>query len=163
MKQQGQGQRRNNSNNRNRARRGNNNSFRVQSYDSNGPDVRIRGTALQIYDKYCSLAKDAASVGDRIMAENYLQHAEHYQRIINFHAQNNPNPNTNTHQRSHRDGNSSGMDGDDEKLVDTVDELDNSAEDNRENLQDDEAEEENIDAAFLKRPVKIAKAAAQAE
>jgi len=52
-------------------------------FDSNGPDVRIRGTAHQVCEKYLTLARDAASAGDRIVAENYLQHAEHYQRIIN--------------------------------------------------------------------------------
>ncbi|MCB1722000.1 MAG: DUF4167 domain-containing protein [Alphaproteobacteria bacterium] len=62
-------------------RRGNNQ--RMQVYDSNGPDVRIRGTAHQVTEKYTALAKDAASSGDRILAESYLQYAEHYQRIIN--------------------------------------------------------------------------------
>ena len=66
------GQRRPNQNNKNRV------------YDSNGPDVRIRGTAYQITEKYIALAKDAASSGDRVMAESYLQHAEHYQRIISM-------------------------------------------------------------------------------
>jgi hypothetical protein len=56
---------------------------RTQVFDSNGPDVRIRGTAHQVCEKYLGLAKDAAASGDRIIAENYLQHAEHYQRIIN--------------------------------------------------------------------------------
>ena len=56
---------------------------RNQIFDSNGPDVRIRGTAHQVCEKYLALAKDAHSVGDRILAESYLQHAEHYQRIIN--------------------------------------------------------------------------------
>jgi len=63
-------------------RRGGGNQ-RTQIFDSNGPDVRIRGTANQVADKYKALAKDAASAGDRSLAENYLQHAEHYQRIIN--------------------------------------------------------------------------------
>lgn len=58
-------------------------SPRTQVYDSNGPDVRIRGTAHQVLEKYLALAKDARGSGDYIMAENYLQHAEHYQRIIN--------------------------------------------------------------------------------
>lgn len=53
-----------------------------RALDSNGPDVRIRGTANQIYDKYQALARDAASSGDRVKAENYLQHAEHYYRLI---------------------------------------------------------------------------------
>ncbi len=56
---------------------------RTQVFDSNGPDVRIRGTAFQVHEKYLILAKDAAASGDRIVAESYLQHAEHYQRIIN--------------------------------------------------------------------------------
>lgn len=56
---------------------------RVQTFDSNGPDVRIRGNAYQINEKYVTLARDAASAGDRILAESYLQHAEHYQRMIN--------------------------------------------------------------------------------
>lgn len=56
---------------------------RNQIFDSNGPDVRIRGTAHQVCEKYLALAKDAASIGDSILAESYLQHAEHYQRIIN--------------------------------------------------------------------------------
>lgn len=58
-------------------------SNRMQVFDSNGPDVRIRGTAWQVHEKYMALAKDAGSAGDRILAENYLQHAEHYQRMIN--------------------------------------------------------------------------------
>lgn len=56
---------------------------RIQTFDSNGPDVRIRGTAFQILEKYTALARDAASAGDRVLAESYLQHAEHYQRFIN--------------------------------------------------------------------------------
>lgn len=64
-------------------RRGGNNQQRTQVYDSNGPDVRIRGTAHQVAEKYLALAKDASSSGDWIVAENYFQHAEHYIRIIN--------------------------------------------------------------------------------
>ena len=66
----------------NGGRRGGNQQ-RMQVFDSNGPDVRIRGTAHQVTEKYVALAKDAASSGDRILAESYLQYAEHYQRIIN--------------------------------------------------------------------------------
>jgi hypothetical protein len=55
----------------------------MQVFDSNGPDVRIRGTAHQVAEKYMALAKDAASSGDIVLSESYLQHAEHYQRIIN--------------------------------------------------------------------------------
>jgi len=56
---------------------------RNQTIDSNGPDVRIRGNVFQVYDKYMALARDAQASGDRVMAENYQQHAEHYVRIIN--------------------------------------------------------------------------------
>lgn len=52
-------------------------------FDSNGPDVRVRGTAQQIIEKYQSLARDASSSGDRVGSENYLQHADHYQRLLN--------------------------------------------------------------------------------
>ncbi|MCT4657149.1 MAG: DUF4167 domain-containing protein [Cohaesibacter sp.] len=54
----------------------------TRSYDSNGPDVKIRGTASHIAEKYQSLARDASASGDIVMAENYYQHAEHYLRII---------------------------------------------------------------------------------
>ena len=53
------------------------------NYDSNGPDVKIKGTASQVQDRYQALARDAVSMGNRVAAENYYQHAEHYQRIIN--------------------------------------------------------------------------------
>lgn len=57
-------------------------SLRHQTFDSNGPDVRVRGNAWQVHEKYQALARDAAAAGDRVAAENYLQHAEHYYRII---------------------------------------------------------------------------------
>ena len=53
-----------------------------RNYESSGPDVKIRGTAMHIAEKYSSLARDAMSSGDTVAAENYLQHAEHYNRII---------------------------------------------------------------------------------
>src|SRR6218665_3592485 len=70
----------NNSSNHNNHRKGGNPLTRT--YDSSGPDVKIRGTAQHIAEKYSTLARDAQSAGDRVMAENYLQHAEHYNRII---------------------------------------------------------------------------------
>lgn len=70
------------SNSKRRSRNRNRNS-RSQAFDSNGPDVRIRGTAKQVYEKYLALAKDAQGTDDLIMAENYFQHAEHYLRIMN--------------------------------------------------------------------------------
>jgi hypothetical protein len=51
-------------------------------YESNGPDVKIRGTASHIAEKYIQLARDAQSSGDPVAAENYYQHAEHYFRLI---------------------------------------------------------------------------------
>ena len=54
----------------------------TRSFESNGGDVKIRGTALHIAEKYGQLARDAQSSGDRVAAENYLQHAEHYYRIV---------------------------------------------------------------------------------
>ncbi len=65
----------------NRGKAGGNNG-RTQVFDSNGPEVRIRGTAHQISEKYEALAKDARSSGDMVLAESYLQHAEHYQRMV---------------------------------------------------------------------------------
>jgi hypothetical protein len=53
-----------------------------KNYESSGPDIKIRGTAHHIAEKYAHLARDAAASGDFIMSENYLQHAEHYNRII---------------------------------------------------------------------------------
>ncbi len=72
---------------------GNNNNkkpSRTRVFDSNGPDVRIRGTAWQVTEKYQALAKDAEAAGHWVMAENYHQHAEHYQRIINEFADETP-------------------------------------------------------------------------
>ena len=59
---------------------GGNNLNRV--FDSAGPEGKVRGTPQQIIDKYLSLARDAQTSGDRVAAENFLQHAEHYQRIL---------------------------------------------------------------------------------
>jgi hypothetical protein len=72
----------------NKRMRGRNNNNRkgpnplTRTYESNGPDVKIRGTAHHIGEKYLQLARDAQSSGDPVMAESYLQHAEHYFRII---------------------------------------------------------------------------------
>lgn len=56
-------------------------------FDSSGPDLRIRGTAQQLFEKYLQLGRDASSSGDRVMAESYFQYAEHYFRILNAMAQ----------------------------------------------------------------------------
>lgn len=76
----GRGRGGNNPNNGGGNRKGQNPLSRT--YDSSGPDVKIRGTAQHVAEKYMNLARDAQSSGDRVMAENYLQHAEHYNRII---------------------------------------------------------------------------------
>ena len=54
----------------------------ARSYELNGPDVKVRGTAQHIADRYLQLARDAQSSGDPVTAESYFQHAEHYLRII---------------------------------------------------------------------------------
>ena len=53
-----------------------------RSFESNGPDVKVRGTASDVASKYMTLARDAQTSGDPVLAENYLQHAEHYNRMI---------------------------------------------------------------------------------
>jgi hypothetical protein len=78
---------------------------RMKVYYSNGPDVRIRGTAWQVTEKYDALAKDAETSGNYVLAENYRQHAEHYQRIINSFANETPvsadgNKDVNTNEKS---------------------------------------------------------------
>ncbi len=68
---------------RGRSNRKHNVPLKHQSFESNGPDVRIRGNAHQVYEKYLAMARDAHSTGNRISAEGYYQHAEHYFRIMN--------------------------------------------------------------------------------
>jgi hypothetical protein len=54
-----------------------------RAFDSNGPEgVKVRGAAQHVYEKYQQLARDAQTSGDRVLAENYLQHAEHYFRLM---------------------------------------------------------------------------------
>lgn len=66
---------------RGRGRRPQNNNPN-RTFDSSGPEIKIRGSAAHVYEKYLQLARDANSAGDRVMAENYLQHAEHYYRVM---------------------------------------------------------------------------------
>jgi Domain of unknown function (DUF4167) len=79
-----------NNNNRNRNRNNNNNRRNTggggggpnnKVFDSNGPDIKLRGTTQTIAEKYMQLGRDAQSAGDSVMAENYYQHAEHYYRL----------------------------------------------------------------------------------
>jgi hypothetical protein len=67
---------------RQRGRGRKSNGQQNRNFESNGPDIKIRGSASHVYDKYQQLARDAASSGDRIAAESYLQHAEHYFRMM---------------------------------------------------------------------------------
>lgn len=78
----GQNNKRGRNNNRRRQGGGGHGHNPNRSLDSNGPEVKIRGTAIQIYEKYQTLARDAASSGDRVRAESLLQHAEHYFRLM---------------------------------------------------------------------------------
>jgi hypothetical protein len=98
----------NNSNNNNR--RGQNPMTRV--FESNGPDIKIRGTASHVAEKYVQLARDARSSGDPVAAENYYQHAEHYFRLIaaaqEQFRQNQPQPRADTEMQA------TAEDGDDE-------------------------------------------------
>ncbi len=76
---------RNNNNNNNNNNNGGNRKAPnplQRSYESNGPDVKVRGTAQHVAEKYLQLARDAQSSGDPVAAENYFQHAEHYYRIL---------------------------------------------------------------------------------
>src|SRR5437660_9817974 len=74
-------------NGQNKRMRGRNNHRKshnpmVRVFESNGPDVKIRGNPSHIAEKYVQLARDALTSGDPISAENYYQHAEHYYRVI---------------------------------------------------------------------------------
>lgn len=66
--------------NRGNSKRGS--SSRNQTFESNGPDGKIRGTAQQVLDRYLVLGRDAFSAGDHITAESFYQHAEHYYRLV---------------------------------------------------------------------------------
>src|SRR5690242_5333925 len=57
---------------------------RIQTFDSNGPNVKIRGNAYQVFERYVALAREAQASGDRVAAENLYQHAEHYFRLMNL-------------------------------------------------------------------------------
>src|SRR5919106_5476526 len=101
---------RNNNNNNNNNRRGQNPMTRV--YESNGPDIKIRGTASHVAEKYVQLARDARSSGDPVAAENYYQHAEHYFRLIaaaqEQFRQNQPQPRIDTETPPTEDGDDDG-------------------------------------------------------
>lgn len=80
-------------NKRSRGRNGRNKPhmpLRMQTFDSSGPDVRIRGSAWQVHERYLNLARDASAAGDRVAAENFFQHADHYYRLINLNGEGRP-------------------------------------------------------------------------
>ena len=89
-------------------------------YESNGPDVKIRGTANHIADKYIQLARDAQGSGDPVAAENYYQHAEHYFRLIaaaqEQFRQQNPYYNQQQQQQPGAQASDDGFDGDDDDM-----------------------------------------------
>lgn len=95
------------SNNGGGGRRGG--SPRSQSFDSNGPDIKVRGNAQQVVDKYQALAREASTAGNPVMAENYYQHAEHYFRVLNANGggdnrQGNRPPDNNSDARNNENG-----------------------------------------------------------
>ena len=89
---------------RGRGRGGNRRSgppTRNHTFDSNGPDIRIRGNAHQVHEKYMNLAREASTNGEVVLAEGYFQHAEHYYRILSaFTDDNNADSNRNRNQNN---------------------------------------------------------------
>ena len=86
---------RNNNNPNNNMNGGNPNNrprppHRMQTFESSGPSVKIRGNAYQVFERYIALAREAATSGDRIAAENFYQHAEHYFRVMNANGEGHP-------------------------------------------------------------------------
>jgi uncharacterized protein DUF4167 len=100
-----------NNNNQNRGPRP---QHRSQNFDSNGPNVKIRGNAYQVFERYLALAREAQSSGDRIAAENFFQHAEHYFRVMNANGEGPPQ----RQQQPMMPGDGEGMDGDGEQPED---------------------------------------------
>jgi hypothetical protein len=87
-KRRGRNNNPNNPNNPNQNNQNNNANrprvpHRMQTFDSSGPNVKIRGNAFQVFERYVALAREASVSGDRVAAENLYQHAEHYFRIMN--------------------------------------------------------------------------------
>lgn len=88
----------------NRKGQGQGHGSRTQVLDSHGPNIRIRGNAVQIFEKYQQLARDATSFGDRTVTENLLQHAEHYYRIMSANGDGVDRRPGLTHSNGHDDG-----------------------------------------------------------
>jgi hypothetical protein len=83
--------------------------------DSHGPEVRVRGTAQQVFDKYLALGRDATTTGDRIIAENMFQHAEHYSRIVTLAQENAEQRNDTREERGNRRDNEQNINPNQEK------------------------------------------------
>ena len=82
---------------------------RPQNFDSGGGEMRVRGNAYQVMEKYLAMARDASAAGDRIAMENYLQHAEHYYRMLNANGDaNRPRP---AREGNGANGSGNGVDG----------------------------------------------------
>ncbi len=127
-------------NNRRQRSRGNPRRYPNQkggSFDSNGPEAKVRGTAQQVLEKYQALARDAYSAGDRILAEGYLQHAEHYYRILNSESEGSGRDgNRNRQSQGNRDED---MNRDDNSDGENQAEKPNAQDDNRGAKDDDDA------------------------
>ena len=102
-----------------------------RSFESNGPDGKIRGNANQVYDKYSQLARDAAAAGDLVAAEGFWQHAEHYYRIMMSMQQN--------RQQQNQSGND-GQDQNDQNDRSGNDQNDRSGDDQNDRDQDDQGQ-----------------------
>ena len=102
---------------------------RNNSFDSNGPDVKVRGNAQQVVEKYLSLARDAALSGDRVNAESYYQYAEHYYRILNANAPNEQRPGTPSDEANGMDDSASSDDTDGVASADSEETADASSND----------------------------------
>lgn len=101
---------------------------RNQTFDSNGPDVRIRGNAHQVYEKYLTLARDATASGDRVLAESLFQHADHYFRIYSaFNEESEARRNAAQQDNSPHNGDARSQDDDDDDDNDGVTESGPSA------------------------------------
>ncbi len=77
---------------------------RSQNFDSNGPEGRVRGNAQQVYEKYLAHARDAQAAGDRVLAEAFQQHAEHYYRVMNDSTDPDSRPREQQHQQNQASG-----------------------------------------------------------
>ncbi len=115
-----------------------------RSMESNGPEVKIRGNATQIYEKYMQYARDAQTSGDRVRAENLFQHAEHYYRLMaaNMPKERPPvsddNDTSSQNDRSQNNGASS-VDDDDNDGLKVVDASDADTSDTARSSRDDDA------------------------